>query len=572
MARMLLPLAFLVTLVSLLLFANRSTTTQTPTLAAVQATDTPAPAGEERALADPGDLGIVAAPVASDTARVEAFGAAAPEVQDPGFDLARLAVPNAILIDENTNRPLAGAICQIIDANGIGMIVGTDDQGRLLTDEMALTGQVTLGILDGVQRRRVVALDRPGRPKSYVIEHGRLGLLGQQSTRFVTHSGNPALPDRWRTGLTRWVPLEFTGPSVKESPIHLHLVDGQGTFRNYPGPTKTPSDHGIDASVMPVSQDAHPLVFPAVLSVSDVPSNGGGVDLSGFPSWSQQRINEPAPGRLVRAVRFQNQEVLVAEADANVVPFLYQLPLRLDFAPLVTRDVALIRSLYGNEHLKNGLDQRIIDFLDLDDPNAAPTGPVTGTVTSESGQFHGNVSVTARLKQPSHNSWGGGESEMVAVIWKRDDSGAWVGSFDFQDLPLVDHVLELKNRDDHVIAPASATAHPPYEFAPGSFVVRDQIEYVPIEVEIREPDGTRASRFYLEMRSEYKNDGRGIGHFMMTVADEAGAHVVEPRFPRGVAFEVTIEADGHQKLELTQDDFTFDGTRLVCARTLVAVK
>ncbi|WP_145195554.1 hypothetical protein [Planctomycetes bacterium Poly30] len=557
MTRWLFPVAMVAALATMLLLWNRPTVA--PSAASALPLEVESP-GSGLSSDPPTELVEPEGSNSPVSARSEAAGETTDTFDDRelNFDPAALARPNVIVFDENTNLPLADAICEVVDSNGISLIAETDEKGRLVTDEALLTGPVSLAVLDLSQRRRLSKLDRPGRTRTYVIDRPQVsrGLVFRKEG--LRHTGDPDAPDRWSMAETRWVPIECAGVPLPSDDFMLVLCHAGDPERFFSVSPSAPNRKGLDEELLHVSEDARPFVFeapPTFHAGASPPS------IDGYP-WSRQRVDDPVAGRVLRAVHFQELDVLVASADANVVPHLHELPLRLEFAPLVEQDADVIREQYGTT-----VGQRIIDLLYLDDPASGPSGILAGAVTSDSGQYHQQVRVSAVAVAPAYDGVIHLTPHWVEVDWRQDESSAWVGSFHFPRLPSVAHRLEFRTSTDHPVTPPLREATPPHEFERGAFVVRDLVQYVPVVLRLRQPDGSAAGDYFAQMTSHHVGLGTMVGR---KAPDPAPEFVLSETFPRGFPFEVLVQSKGHVDLTLTQDDFRFDGGRLVGETTLTA--
>lgn len=479
---------------------------------------------------------------------------------DPEFDLAELAVPNVIVTDANTDRPLAGIECEVTDAGGVTLFAKTDSKGRLVTDELLLTGPVALSVAgeDSASelraRQRLALLEEVGQG-AFITG----SLLPQAIGRFV-HTGTA---DRWPVCRKRWVPLEVAGIGVKERDVHLAFPFKEPEFPwdAFSARAVALSVTGYDPSVMKVSSDAFPMAFESQYSW---PVSGRDADVRPH-QWARQRADEPVPGRVLRAVQFLRDGVVCAEADANVLPHLFEWPLRLEFAPLLERDAALIRERYGAD-----LGARIMHRLGIRDTAVRVNDRALGTVTSESGTFRGRIIVTAwKVSESSAGVFGHGQV-VDSVRWDEDASGDWVGVFALKGLDSNRYRVELSTETFEIIAPHSAEITPADGPHVGAFVVRDQLEYVPVVLRLRHPPGGPKNNSFAEFKPVHGGNNAPKGGFFSALPaagagsiGEGEGHTLAERFPREGEFRVAVQTNGYAPMQLTQEDFHWDGERLV---------
>ena len=517
---------------------------------------------EETALA-----AVSRAPVLHEEERQAGLRPSAEPITGLDFDLGELAVPNVLIIDENTDRPLAGAICEVTDVNGVTLVAETDSRGALLTDEMLLTGEVALSVFQGASKSKWRALDGEGLPRRFESARSRSGAALGLAMYGFTHSGDSSEPDRWRMAEKRWIPLEVVGDPGILAKVELAMpsLDFFGSTRKRRA--QDPKRLDIDEGVMRVSDDAFPLVFEAY-HLRTVGARQPQFDL---PHWSRQGVGEPAPGRVLRAVQFLPQGVLCATADANIVPHLHEFPLRLEFVPLVERDAGLIREQYGE-----GLGSRIIAHLGIDDPSQKEEARIVGTITSDSGTFHGTVEVFAEPLELTRSSGYLGDTARGLVRWKEEPPGVWTGSFELSNLDVVRHRVALSTGYLHAVEPKEADTLPTLVFDAGSFIVRDFDEYVPVVLRIRQPQGAPRNSCFALFTPRYRRLNQPQSGFFSALPDATRpggdgsdeGYTLSRAFPRGRAFTVTVQSNGYEQLDLSEEDFEWDGERLVCERLL----
>ena len=500
--------------------------------------------------------------------------ASAPQTTAPvselGLDLSTLAVPNVVVIDGNTDRPMAHLTCVLTDGNGVTLIAQTDTSGRLATDELLLTGEVALSIRTGSSG--IASLKRAQEELALFELEGIArfgsGVRPAQPIGKFQHRGKPTEPDRWTACDKRWVPLEVAGSGVRGRDVHLALPFKYANLSWDASSRKAASlpHKGVDESVMKISDDAFPLVFEAQFSTS---VSGTGTAAVPF-QWARQRFDKPVPGRVLRAVQFLPSGVICATADANVVPHLHEWPLRLVFGPFQERDRATIREQYGSD-----LGSRIIARLGLQESDGRFIDRALGTVTSESGAFRGRVLVsTSRVGNSPHMSSLGGDAT-ASVLWREAPSGEWVGSFELRDLVDARYSVELSTDIAQVIAPRRVEFSPATDREVGTFVIRDQLEYGPVVLRVRRPSGGPSNSCFAQFISDHRARLATLGGFFPPLpprtsgsADEAQGHTLTDRFPRKEEFRVTVQTNGYEPFELTHENFHWDGQRLVCDRVL----
>ena len=508
-----------------------------------------------------------------DEARVEAGAdlAAGPS-SELGFDLGKLAVPSVLLIDENTDRPQANVWCRITDVNGVAVVVKTDSFGRIVSDELLLTGAVSLALFVRPLNQDFARADVLG----ILEEHAARGIsrrpLLSREFRGLLHSGNAAQPDQWKVAMRRWVPLEIAGDGVAGWDLYVALpVTVNRSDIVLLREATSLRGAKLDKDVMVVSEDAFPMVFEAQFDFTV--SGTGRVPTP--HQWTRERLNAPVPGRVVRAVQFlPSGQVVCATAQANVVPAPHQWPLRLEFAPLVERDAARILATYGQE-----LGSRILSRLDLGDQVGGFNDRVAGRVTSDSGSFHGEIRMTATPIDGLNRAPLGEATVSSTVKWTESASGEWVGEFSLRGLGATEYLLEVHERSHRIVEPKSLRFRPDQVPDLGTFVVRDRLEYVPVVLRIRQPTGGPKNRCFANFMAPYRGRDSWISGFFSPLAESRDGQFHEDRstweghtltqdFLREESFQVSVQTNGYEKLELTQNDFEWNGHQLVCDRVL----
>lgn len=517
------------------------------------------------------------APSPPDSANRTGLGAVSSTLDGPDqpdapmseIDMGQLAAPNALIIDENTNRPLAGAVCEVTDSSGVSLLAVTDDKGRLLTQELLLLGNVSLSVLGRSRRNRVRVLDRADEPPivEFIGPDVREDSIARKTG--LQHRASPLASDVWTMAAERWIPLEYVGAPLSIAPVQLvlaHLGDDGLTFTRNADP---PSSKGLDESIMRVAEGASPLVVEAFHSYSI-----GSDDAPQPHPWSREQVDLPMAGRVLTAVQFIEGDVLVASTDANVVPHLYELPLRLEFEPLAEREPREIRRIYGNR-----MGRWIINHLGLEGRDTGPTAHLSGFVTSESGSFHEPINMIIASQEPRSSAGPTRSFSTAPVEWSLDPNDAWVGHFRLNELPRTLHSVTMRTGRGYVQVGESLQATPPQEIPAGTLLIRDISEFVPVAVRVRAPDGSPATRYAAALESDSLPQRPGTVTFLAEESEgdapgESSAPkaipslVVAPLISRNADFQVRIGSKGYKGQVLHRDQFTFDGKQLIAETQL----